>query len=61
MTTFDRYTGLLEQLYLARSEASLTTEQEYEFARDLETLWNGLSDLDREKVEALAEEYKRKR
>jgi hypothetical protein len=59
MAAFDRYTALLEQLYLARSEASLTTQQEYEFACDLEALWNDLDDVDREKVEALTEDYKR--
>ena len=60
MAAYGRYARLLEQLYLARSEASLTTQQEYEFACDLEARWNELDETDQERVELLAEEYKRR-
>ena len=53
------YAGLLEQLYLARAERTLTMTEEQEFACDLEELWYKLSDAEQGEVEDLTEEYKR--
>jgi len=59
MDARSRYTHLLEQLYLARSEQPLTLDQECEFACDLEALWHQLSGAEQGEIETLTEEYKR--
>ena len=59
MDVRSRYAQLLEQLYLARSQQPLTTDQEYEFACELEKLWHALSEVEQAEIEKLTEEYKR--
>ena len=52
-----RYAQLLERLYLARSRQPLTTDQEYEFACELENLWHALNGAERVEIEKLTDEY----